>query len=523
MNITNKDINMKKITLLASLIMVIATSCDRDFDQPNPNSPTIVSFWKSESDAIKGVNAVYSTFHRTASTYSRFLFYHGMLRSDEGYGAGGDITLNNVMSFVQTNYNEGLSAGTWQNLYVGIFRANQVIAYVPDIEMDEALKRRVIAEAKFLRGLFYFNLTLYFGRPPLMLQPSQATDRPVNATNEQAWAQVTQDLSEAAPDLPVSYTGDDLGRATRGAAFGLLGKAYLQQNKFQQAADALSWLVTGEGKSVYSLVPNYQDNFKASTENNSESVFEVQFRYNPSENTDDDVDETRINNTGTSIAQFYAPRGVGFSDGGARRWLIGEFEKEKTAAGARDPRLAHSFIFDSTDVRGPAFTMVYGQTFASRYGTAGGDSQSVWFRKQLNDNEEGRVEEGFRSPNNYRLLRYADILLMYAEALNGLGRTAEAYPFVDIVRQRAGLQTLTIAKPGLTQAQFLTQIKHERITELSGEAWRFADLQRWGDLGPELASRDPEFTNFVKGRNEWYPIPQSDIDLNPNLTQNPGY
>jgi hypothetical protein len=103
------------------------------------------------------------------------------------------------------------------------------------------------------------------------------------------------------PDLPISYTGDDLGRATRGAAYGLLGKAYLQQNKYQQAADALSWLVTGEGKSVYSLVPNYQDNFKASTENNSESVFEVQFRYNPNENTDDDVDETRINNTGTVL------------------------------------------------------------------------------------------------------------------------------------------------------------------------------------------------------------------------------
>lgn len=514
---------MKNIFLLTSFILLISTACDRDFDQPNPNNPTIASFWKTETDAVKGINAVYSTFHRTATLYSRFLFYHGMLRSDEGYGSGGDITLNNIMSFNQTNYNEGLTAGTWQNLFIGVFRANQVLAYVPGIEMDEALKNRIIGEAKFLRGLFYFNLTLYFGRPPIILEPSEPTDRPANATNAEAWAQVERDLSEAAPALPLSYTGDDLGRATRGAAFGLLGKAYLQQGKYQETANALAWFITGEGKGLYSLTANYRDNFTASTENNSESVFEVQFRFNPNESTDDDVDETRINNTGTSIAQFYAPRGVGFSDGGARRWLVGEFEKENTALGTRDPRLAVTLLFDSTDVRGPQFTMVYGQTFASRYGTSGGESSAVWFRKQLNDNEQGRTEEGFRSPNNLRLLRYADILLMYAEALNGIGQTTQAYPYVDMVRVRAGLRPLSQTNPGMTQAQFLAQIKHERITELTGETWRFADLQRWGELGPELAVRDPEFTNFVKGKNEWYPIPQSDIDLNPNLTQNPGY
>jgi hypothetical protein len=515
---------MKKIFLLSTLLLLITTACDRDFDQPNPNNPTIASFWKSESDAIKGINAVYSTFHRTATLYSRFLYFHGMLRADEGYGSGGDVTLNNVMSFNQTNYNEGLTAGTWQNLFIGVFRANQVIAYVPDIDMNEALKNRIIGEAKFLRGLFYFNLTLYYGRPPLMLTPSTPTDRPTNATNAQAWQQVEQDLSEAAPALPLSYTGDDLGRVTRGAALGLLGKAYLQQNKHQQAAETLSWFITGEGKGLYALTTNYQDNFTASTENNSESVFEIQFRFNPNENTDDDVNEALINNTGASIARFYGPPGgeFGFSDGAARRWVVNEFHKERTATNQRDPRLGYTFLFDSTDVRGPAYTQVYGQTFQQRYGETG-LSNMVWFRKQLNDNEAGRTEERFSSPNNYRLIRYADVLLMYAEALNETGQTMQAYPYVDMVRARAGLKPLSQTRPGMSQAQFSEQIKHERITELSGEGWRFADLQRWGDLGPELAVRDPEFTNFVKGRNEWYPIPQSDIDLNPALSQNPGY
>ena len=511
---------MKKIIFLFIIGLTLLTSCERDFDEPNPNAPTITSFWKTSDDAVKGVNAIYSTFHRGPSLYSRWLYYHGILKSDEGFGSGGDIGLNNLMNFVQTNYNNDLTALTWQTLYVGVFRANQAIAHIPGISMDAALQKRLLAEAKFLRGLFYFNLTLYYGRPPLMLAPSQTTDAPPNATNDQAWEQVAKDLSEAAVDLPERYTGDDLGRATKGAAYALLGKAYLQQNKYQQAADALQWLVEGPGRTIYSLMPNYRDNFLTTTENNAESVFEIQFTLKSNENTDDDVNESANPNPGTSIAQFFAPPGgsgppLGFSDGAARkRWLVDEFLKEKTTGGDRDPRLAASFLFDSTDERGPQFTMIYGKTFAERNLPQGG----MWFRKLLNDHWKN--EEGFNSPNNYRMIRYADVLLMYAEALNGLGRAAEAYPYVDRVRARVGMAPLPT---GMNQAEFLNQLKHERVVELAGEGWRWADLFRWGDLSPDLQVRDPEFANFRKGRHEYYPIPQGDIDLNPNLSQNPGY
>jgi hypothetical protein len=131
--------------------------------------------------------------------------------------------------------------------------------------------------------------------------------------------------------------------------------------------------------------------------------------------------------------------------------------------------------------------------------------------------------EVFHSGNNYRYVRYADVLLLYAEALNAQGQTAAAYPYVDMVRQRAGLAPLSTVKPGLSQNDFLTQLKHERITELTGEGHRWEDLARWGDLGANLAGRDPSFANFKKGRDEFMPIPQIDIDLNPNLKQNPGY
>jgi hypothetical protein len=511
---------MKRIISIITLSIIILAGCKRDFDAVNPNAPTIDAFWKTSDDAVRGLTAVYGTFYRTPGLYSRWIYFHGTLKSDEGFGSGGDGGLNNLVSFNQTDYNMGLTAITWETLYVGVFRANQVITNVPDIPMDATLKNRVIAEAKFLRALFYYNLTLYFGRPAIVLQPSKIEDVPSNATTAEAYAQVAKDLNEAIPNLPTSYPGSEVGRATKGAAYALLGKTYLQQKMYGPAEEAFRWLVTGEGRNIYDLMPNYRDNFLITSENNRESIFEIQFNENPTENTDDDVREDLVNNTGTSIAQFYGPPGVGFGDGAARRWVIDEFLQEQTATGGRDPRLAASFIYSHTNEAGPTATMVYGQTFAQRY-PSGGNANGVWFRKLLNDHWKN--QEGFRSPNNYRLIRYADVLLMYAEALNGLNRTAEAYPFIDRVRQRAGLRTLTVAKPGLGQAAFLTQLKHERIVELAGEGWRWADLARWGDLGPALASRDAEFTNFIVGRHEYYPIPQRDIDLNPNLRQNPNY
>ena len=509
---------MKKIIFLIIAASFITISCKRDFDEPNPNQATISSFWKTSDDAIQGVNAIYSTFHRGAAGFSRVIFFHGNLRGDEGYGSGGDGGLNTLMSFSMDDPNFWMTADMWDNLYVGIYRANQVIAFVPNIQMDADLKRRLVGEAKFLRGLFYYYLTLYYGRPALVLEPSQPTMQPRNATSEEAWAQVAKDFTEATADLPTSYGSADLGRATKGAAYAFLGKTYLQQKKYAEAATAFAWLVTGPGAALYDLMPNYRDNFLITSENNKESVFEIQNMRKDDENGDDDIRSDIRMNTGASISKFFAPSGPGFQDGAARRWVVNEFHLEKTATGQRDPRLAATFLYDSTDIGGPNVTMVYGRTWASRYGLT---NSMVFYRKLLNDH--WRDDERFNSPNNYRVVRFADVLLLYAEALNGQGQTAAAYPFVDRVRERAGLRKLSVAMPGLSQAQFLQQLKHERITELSGEAWRFADLARWGDLNPTLQTRDAEFRNFIVGKHELYPIPRRDIDLNPNLTQNPNY
>jgi hypothetical protein len=369
--------------------------------------------------------------------------------------------------------------------------------------------------------MFYFHLVTLWGNVPLMLTTSTPTDKPSTSLQPQVWAQIEKDLTEAAAALPTIHpNASDLGRATKGAAYALLARAYMQQRKYTEALTPLQWLVEGEGKGIYNLTPNFRDNFIISRENNEESVFEWQFEFNPTENHDDDTDPRVDNlNYGTSIAQFFAPPGIGWSDGEAQRWLVGEFLKETTAGGARDPRLEASLLYDSTDVRGPNFTEIYEKTFTERYGTDNRDR--VWFRKFLNDHWKDR--EGYNSPNNWRYIRYADVLLMYAEALNETGSTLQAYQHVDRVRQRAGLAPLSIVRPGLGKQAFLEQLKHERITELAGEGHRWNDLARWGDLGPQLAPRDPAFNGFTVGKNELLPIPQQEKDINPNLDQNPNW
>ncbi|RNI28805.1 RagB/SusD family nutrient uptake outer membrane protein [Rufibacter latericius] len=513
---------MRKI-LFCSLIAasLVASSCQDELEIENPNSATIEFFWKTSDDAQMGVNAIYSTLHRSGP--SRWLPFLTIIRSDEGLSNSPAGNLNNATDkFIQPDYNLGEVREVWSDMYVGINRANQVLDNVPSITMDETLKQRLIGEAKFLRGFYYYHLASLWGNVPLMLTTPQLTDVPATAPQAEVWAQVVKDLTEAAAALPTTYPSADLGRATKGAAYALLAKALMQQGKYNEALPPLRWLVEEEGRNIYNLMPNYRDNFLITRENNQESVFEIQFAENPTENHDDDTDpRTDQLNYGTSIAQFFGPPGIGWTDGEAHRWVTREFLKETTTAGTRDPRLEASFLYDSTDVRGPAFSMIYGQTMADRYRNNPEHRNRVFFRKFQNDHWKN--VEGYRSPNNWRFIRYADVLLMYAEAINATSGPANAYQYVDRVRQRAGLAPLSTAMPNLSQAQFLNQLKHERITELSGEGHRWNDLARWGDLGPQLAQRDPAFANFQVGKHEFLPIPQLDLDINPNLVQNPNW
>lgn len=516
---------MKKILFITAFIAIIVASCKKDLTISNPNAVTTDAFWKTASDAQQGINAAYSTFHREG--LSRWLYFMTMMRADEGYSTSPNSSIINIYdAFNITNYNDYLVTSVYQDDYIGINRANQVLDNVPSITMDVTLKSQLIGEAKFLRGFFYYNLATIYGNVPILLHTPKPTDYPSTSPQDSVFAQAERDFTDAAAALPTSYSVANLGRATKGAAYAMLGKCYMQQRKYSQAQAAFQWLISGPGSSLYTLVSNYQSNFIETAENNAESVFEWQNAANPNDSHDNDMEvgtSDRLN-YGTSIPPFFSPSPIGFTDGEARRWGVWEFLKETTTSGARDPRLAATFLYDSTDERGPAYTLAFGIVWNSlglSTSSVHGNFKEVCYRKQLDDaTMNGEV---FHSGNNYRYIRYADVLLLYAEALNAQGQTSTAYQYVDRVRSRAGLPTLTIAYPGLNQQAFLNQLKHERITELTGEGHRFEDLARWGDLGTGLASRDAGFANFKAGKDEFMPIPQYDLDVNPNLKQNPGY
>lgn len=509
---------MKKILLYSTLLgaLFFFNSCSEDeLNLTNPNALTVDQFWKSPSDAEKGVNSVYAMFYKDG-LWARWMYFRMDLTSDEGFSKSPWIELADWTRFNYVNYNfwEG-HVVTYRDTYKAIFRCNQVLANVPAIEFaDAARKESLLAEAKFLRALHYFYAAELYENIPLVLAPSEPSDRPTQSTKEQIYAQVETDLNEAFAALPKTWNADNVGRPTKGAVKGLLAKLYMQQHKWNEAKTAMDYLINGEGVS-YSLVSNYKDNFTDVNENNAESVFEIQFGGQRLGGTDEGANAAVSN----SRQQFFAPRSIGWSDGQARHWLVDLFKQEPNKNGGLDERLRHTLFY--AQLQADFGDLTYGRTWQW-------DADEAWFRKGARDYY--RNNEDYYAQVNYRLIRYADILLMYAEALNELGQTAQAYQYVDMVRTRANMSPLATAHPeiGNNHDLFLARLKNERVLELCGESVRWLDLKRWGDLETQaavdvIAQRDPDFNNFVVGKTIRLPLPQSEVDNNPNLQQNPGY
>lgn len=516
-----------RIAIAVAAIMATGmVGCNKQLDQVNPNEQTSASFWKSSDDAIKGVNAVYGSL-LIDGTYMRSTPLLLDLRGDDAKSNSPWDVMYNTGKFALGTANPAIYGWAYGSYYEGVSRANQVIDNVPAIEMDQALKDRVMGQAYFLRGLYFFHLVNMFGNVALPTTSPKSTAEFFSKqhTEEEGWAQVIADLTKAAELLPVSYasvTGadkDQKGRATKGAALAYLGKAYLFNHKYNEAAAQFKAVMD---LNVYSLVPNYRDNFTEVNENNSESIFEVQFSR---EAGGKDLGWGGFPSTSwgktSARAITYAPRGFGWTDVQPTRSLFNEFLQEKTAAGEDDPRLVATMFYNK-----PGLTL-YGQLFSARYASNPADLNDLFCRKYQND-DNGRTDEfDWRSGINERIMRYADVLMMYAECLNELGQTAAAYQYIQMVRTRVGLPNLATVKPNMTQAQMRDQIAHERLLEFALEGHRFDDIKRWGWLNnptklAELKQRDPEFNSYTAGR-ELFPIPQSDIDNNPGWVQNTGY
>ena len=243
-----------KITLAAAMAGLLLTAgCGKDLlDQQDPNRPTVEQVWKNADDAVKGVNSCYGVMQMIGS-YGRWLHFDYTLRSDEGWSNSPWTDLANSTRFIVVNYNFDTVISPWTEAYRGVFRCNQVLANVPGISMDKDLQQRLLGEAYFLRAQYYFDLVSLWGRVPLITEVSTVTTRAPQGTVGQGWERVVADLVEAEKLLPVRYTGDNVGRATKGAAQALMDKAYMQQRKWGEASAQFTKVI---GSGTYALVPN---------------------------------------------------------------------------------------------------------------------------------------------------------------------------------------------------------------------------------------------------------------------------
>jgi len=513
--------------LLTILSLSFFISCDNQLDLMNPNSQTSENFWLNQDHALEGANAIYNSL-LIDGYYMRMTPALTDGRGDDFKADSPWPDLGQVANFT-IPATSGPIQWTWTAYYQCIFRANQVLENVPNIEMDENIKNRCLGQAYFLRGLSYFNLATNFQKVPLILTvPLTVEDRyPATASEDEIWKQIISDFQNAQNLLPVSYanvTGPDQGqkgRASKGSATGFLGKTYLYTKQWILAANEFKKIVEGPELNIYSLTTDYRDNFSPLIENNSESLFEVQFA------TPDQVGGTIKNyggdpNSGwmqvSSVGHTYAQDGYGYSDFLPTQWIYDEFKVESTVDGTLDPRLLSTIASYEPSENS---TTVYANVPWPHAENA------IYPRKYTHDGfgfateSQGSVE---LSDINYRLMRYSDVLLMYAEALNEQGQTSNAYSYIQQVRDRANLPNLNIVKPNMTQVQMRDQLAHERALELSVEGIRIHDLIRWGwfyDAGKlaELRQHDVDFNLWIPGK-EYFPIPQSELDVNPNLLPN---
>lgn len=510
-------------------LLLATTSCKKSLlDVNNENTISTGNFWKTESDAEAGVVAVYNMFYRQG-TWTRNIYTQMQGMADDGVSYAGWTELSEWAKFIYTDYNfSEVNVKIFKEHYTAIFRANQVLDNIDNIPFSsDAHKQDLKAQVLFLRSFYYFYITTLWNNIPLVLHTSSASDMPKQATPDEVFTQLETDLTTAIADLPETRPASDYGRPTKGAAYALLAKIYMQHHKYSDAIKCFQWLVDGNGKNYYDLVTDYGDNFNDATENNKESLYEIQFSlahlvgFDQTDNYADPNAEL-----GTQIEMNQSPAGVGWNNIEARRWLVDYYKREKTVDGKNDIRLFYSCWYDSAGIDFPdrPDTMIYGAPWQTAWG------DRVFIKKYSTK----AMPIYYWNDNNFRSLRYGDILLLYAEALNEVsGPTAEAIACLNRVRHRVNLPDIensTYYNGALIttdQNAFRDHIKIERALETSLECVRWIDLKRWGltDAATitELKGRDPDFNNFIIGKSDCMPLPQTEVDNNSNLKQNPNY
>ncbi|MCH7409181.1 RagB/SusD family nutrient uptake outer membrane protein [Belliella sp. DSM 111904] len=485
--------NIKNLLIIGIAGLLTVTSCSEDFIDRAPISQlNSNNFYRNADDMRSALTAVYGALQYGGQYYSS-MHVIGDMRSDNteitNPNAGADLQAVDDFTNVAVN---SISANTWNAHYQGIQSANIVIEKINDVPMDQNLKTRFIGEAKFLRALMYFNLVRIFGDVPLVLtvinNPQQGYDygrEPV----ENVYTQIISDLIDAEESLPFTYSGGDIGRATKGAAMALLGKVYLTLRNYPEAAQKLKELIDASAQTGYQILPDYALIFGAANQNNAESIFEVQFKSSSS-------------GEGSPFANQFAPIGSGTAVVSVGNPL-----------GQNIPTGEMSNAYEDNDLRKEA-------SMRTSYVLNGNTVNHNYVIKY-----SGTPAANLDSDNNWIVLRYADVLLMYAEALNEQGYVADgpAFDYLNQIRNRAGLpsKTSSNSNPNLSlpnQEAFRLAIEQERRVELAFEGHRWFDLIRTDRALAFLTDKG------MQPHMSIFPIPQSQIDINPTkISQNPNY
>ncbi len=484
---------MKKLSMFA--ILVVIASCSKDFLEKKPlGQLTSDNFFLDESHALSAINASYETLRNFRVHVFSYIALTDIISDDADKGStpsdGAPIRPADELTLDPGSL---IIDDTWQGYYRGIKRANWVIAKVPDIDMDVDLRARIVAEAKFLRAYFYFKMVRWWGELPLVTSPLEREDISIARSSvDEVYRIIEQDLKDAAGVLPTksAYPTSELGRATKGAAEGMLAKVYLTRKNYEMAAQyAQSVISSGE----YSLAESYHKIHTIEGENGPGSIFEVQ----------------ATSSLDGGWLQFSQVQGIRPTKGwGFNRPsddLVRAFEPG-------DPRREATILYVGELVPdGSYFVEDNPEMFNERY------NQKAW----IPDPERGNGREG---GGNLRILRYADVLLMASEALNELGQSEEALAYLNMVRDRArgSLPPQILPRRTETNQEALRElIWQERRVELGMEQHRWFDLIRSGRAADALQASGK---NFIIGKHELLPIPQSEIDLSGGVvTQNPGY
>ncbi len=475
----------KHISLKFLLLSLLAFfySCESFVDIYPPTTVNQNRYFKTEADIKTALNGAYGTLRNYYGSYYILTEIPSdntevNARTNSGQGAFDRLSWIPTTSLLSTY---------WNLSYATISSTNIILEKIEGIQMDTSLKERMIGEAKFIRALMYFNLVRFFGEVPIILTEIETEEQAYSYRREsieKVYSQIILDLLAASDALPSKYPSEDIGRATKGAANALLGKVYLTNKKYDEAIVKLKEVIDG---GEYQLLPKYADIFNPSNGNNEEIVFAIQYAKTG-------------NQEGSNFAFSFAPTGA--TD------LVGT---SGSPASANQGTLDLFDAFDPNDSRKEISIKMYPDASKPHYTSK--------FLEQPTANNEGEAD--------WLLIRYSDVLLMYSEALNEVGRTTDAYEPLNQVRARANLESID----GTIRSDLRLVIENERRLELCFEGHRWFDLIRTDRMVPVMTSYKNKYKDTGYEVNGYqidkyksvYPIPFRETNLNPELLQNPGY